>query len=104
MLESVFQKDLIKKLKLVFPSCIVLKNDPNYIQGMPDLTIIYGNMAALLECKRSEHEHHQPNQDYYVNFINEHGGFAAFVYPSNEEKIILDLQSYFNNALIYKKK
>ena len=33
MLENKFQANLIKELKERFPGCIVMKNDPTYIQG-----------------------------------------------------------------------
>ena len=38
--ESKFQAGLIKELKQRFPGSIVFKNDPNYIQGVPDLLIL----------------------------------------------------------------
>lgn len=31
--ESEFQAKLIKKLKELFKGCIILKNDPEYLQG-----------------------------------------------------------------------
>ena len=39
--ENKFQADLIKELKQLFPGCMILKNDANYIQGIPDLTIFF---------------------------------------------------------------
>ena len=38
-LERDFQAKLIKELKVMFKGCIIVKNDPNYIQGIPDLLI-----------------------------------------------------------------
>ena len=55
----------------MFPGAIVLKNDPNYIQGIPDLTVFYQDKWATLEVKKSENASHQPNQDYYVGLMNE---------------------------------
>ena len=40
-LEKEFQADLIKELKSRFSGCIVMKNDSSYIQGIPDLLILY---------------------------------------------------------------
>lgn len=94
MLENTFQAQLIKRLKAAFPDCIVLKNDPTYIQGIPDLTILYNNKWATLECKESQRAHHRPNQDYYVDIMNGMS-FSAFVYPENEEEIINKLVEYF---------
>lgn len=94
MLENTFQARLIKRLKTVFPDCIVLKNDPTYIQGIPDLTILYNNKWATLECKESKRARHRPNQDYYVDIMNGMS-FSAFVYPENQEEIINKLIEYF---------
>ena len=41
MRESQFQAQLIKKLNKMLPGIIILKNDPNYIQGIPDLILLY---------------------------------------------------------------
>ena len=63
MLERDYQRHVIKTLKDMFPGCIVLKTDPNYKQGIPDLLILYENHWGALEVKRSSKAHHQPNQD-----------------------------------------
>lgn len=54
--ESEFQGSLIKKIKQRFPGCLVLKNDPTYIQGIPDLLILHNDKWAALECKKSKRE------------------------------------------------
>ena len=89
--ESKFQRDLIWELKQRFPGCIVMKNDPNYIQGIPDLIILYKNKWAALECKRSAHEKHQPNQDYYISMMDDMS-FASFVYPENKEDVLYAME------------
>lgn len=94
MLESKFQKELIKELKEKFPGCMVLKNDSSYIQGIPDLLILYSNNWAALECKKDGSSSHQPNQDYYVNKMNDMS-FSRFIYPENKEEIINDLERAF---------
>ena len=65
--ESAFQASLIRTLEYIFPGCLVLKNDPNYKQGIPDLSVFYEKKWAALETKRSDDEPHRPNQDYYVD-------------------------------------
>lgn len=92
--ESKFQRKLINELHDTFPECIVLKNDPGYIQGFPDLTIFFGNKWAALEVKKSAHAHHQPNQEYYVSKLNEMSS-AFFVYPENKDEVIETLKRYF---------
>ena len=92
--ESKFQGELIKELKTRFPGCIVLKNDPDYIQGIPDLTIIYDNMWATLECKRSSSASKRPNQEYYVERMN-NMSFSRFIDPFNKEEVLNELQQAF---------
>ena len=92
--ESQFQARLIKKLKTLFPGCVVLKNDANYIQGIPDLIILWRNKWAILECKRESEAHKQPNQEYYINWGNE-SSFGRFISPENEEEVLNDLQQAF---------
>lgn len=92
--ESQFQKKLIAELKELFPGCVILKNDPNYIQGFPDLTILYKKHWAVLECKKSSNASHQPNQDIYVDGLNEMS-YSSFVYPENKEQVINELQQAF---------
>ncbi len=62
MLENKFQANLIKELKKRFPGCIVMKNDPTYIQGIPDLLVLHNDKWAALECKKSAGAKKQPNQ------------------------------------------
>ena len=93
--ESQFQARLIRRLKELFPGCIVLKNDSSYIQGIPDLTVLYKNHKwALLECKQKSEAHKQPNQLFYIERGNEMG-FARFICPENEEEVLHDLQQAF---------
>lgn len=91
ILESKFQSQLIKEIKTIFPNAIIMKTDPNYIQGLPDLLILNGDKWAALENKRSEKATHRPNQDYYVTMMNDMS-YASFVYPENKETILHELQ------------
>lgn len=92
--ESDFQNDLIHRLKDIFPGCIVLKNDANYKQGVPDLLILYGKHWAVLECKKSASASFRPNQEYYVDYFN-NMSFARTIYPENEEEVLHELQAAF---------
>lgn len=94
MLERDYQKHLVKKLKDIFPGCIVMKNDAQLKQGIPDLTILYKDKWACLEVKVSEKANHQPNQDYNVDKMNGMS-YAAFIYPENEELIFSELREVF---------
>ena len=91
MLESKFQANLIKELKSMFPGCIVMKQDANYIQGIPDLLILYKDKWAMLECKRSANASLQPNQKYYIDKTNEMS-FSRIIYPENKEEVFSELE------------
>lgn len=86
MLENKFQANLIKELKERFPGCIVMKNDPTYIQGIPDLLVLHKDKWASLECKKSAGAKKQPNQEYYVDRMNQMS-FSRFICPENKEEV-----------------
>ena len=78
----------------MFPGCIVTKMDSGDIQGIPDLLILYKNKWATLENKRSANASKRPNQEYYVNKMNEMS-FSRFIYPENKEEVLNDLRKTF---------
>lgn len=94
--ETKYQGELIKRIEKRFPGCFVMKNDEQYRQGTPDLTILYKDKWAVLEVKRDETEMSKPvpNQPYYVERLNSMG-FSAFVYPSNEDEVLDAIQRSF---------
>lgn len=81
----------------MFPGCLILKNDANYIQGIPDLTILYKNMWAALECKNSLNEVYQPNQEYYLELLDDMS-FASMICPENKEAVLYELQQSFSTG------
>jgi hypothetical protein len=89
--ESSFQALLIKEIQDRFPGSIILKNDPTYIQGIPDLTILFGERWAALECKKSESASKQPNQEYYVNIMNKMS-YSAFIFPENKNEVLNEME------------
>lgn len=96
ILESKFQGDLIKEIKERFPGAIVLKTDPNYIQGFPDLLILFNEHWAALECKRSEHAHVQPNQEHYIDVLDMMS-FASFINPTMKEEVLNAMERTFRS-------
>jgi hypothetical protein len=96
MLENLIQAKLIRDLKDIFPGCIVMKNDSSYIQGIPDLLVLYNNKWASLEVKKSANASRQPNQEYYVDKMNEMS-FSRFICPENRDEVIEELRLYFTN-------
>jgi hypothetical protein len=97
MAENRYQATVIKKLKKLFPGAIVLKNDANYMQGIPDILILFGFRWALLEVKDSATAEERPNQRYYVDKGNDMS-FAAFIYPENEMEVLRGLQLAFGDC------
>lgn len=95
MKESKFQSDLKKELQGMFPECIITKLDSGDIQGIPDLLVLYKDKWAVLENKRSVNASHQPNQDYYVDKMN-NMSFASFIYPENKDEVLAKLRKKFN--------
>lgn len=92
--ESAFQLALVKKLRSMDCVVEVIKNDANYIQGFPDLTVYLRNGKwAMLECKREDQSSKRPNQPYYIRTMNA-CGFARFIEPGNEEEVLRDLCQY----------
>ena len=92
--ENKYQRGLRQRILDRFPGSIILKNDPNYIQGIPDLLVLYGPHWAMLEVKKEAHAHHQPNQDYYVKKLDGMS-FSSFIYPENEEVVLDEMERAF---------
>lgn len=96
-LERVFQSALIRELKQRFPGCVVLKTDANYIQGFPDLLLLYGRHWAALECKKGAGAAKRPNQEYYVGQLDGMS-FARFISPENKEEVLYELERSFQTG------
>ena len=94
MLENKFQSKLIKELKEMFPGCIIMKNDSSYVQGIPDLLVLFKNKWASLEVKKSANARRQPNQEYYVGLMDEMS-FSKFISPENKDEVIKALRAHF---------
>jgi hypothetical protein len=90
-LERDFQAKLIKDIKDRFDGCMVMKLDSSYIQGIPDLLILHNDRWATLECKKNLGAHKQPNQEYYVERMNDMS-FSRFICPENKEEVLNELQ------------
>jgi hypothetical protein len=94
-LESGFQDRLIKELKELFPGCMTFKMDQ--IQGIPDLLVLYKNKWASLECKKFARAKRQPNQEYYVELMN-NMSFSRFISPENKDAVLGELRRVFEKA------
>lgn len=92
--ENKYQPGLIKRIEARFPGCLILKNDEQYLQGIPDLTVLTDQGWAVLETKAGEKSSKRPNQEHYVQRLSELG-FSAFINPSNEEEVLDAIQRSF---------
>ncbi len=95
-LEKDFQSKLIKELKKMFVGCMVMKLDSSYIQGIPDLLVLYGNKWVSLECKRNAGASKRPNQEHYVKLMDKMS-FSRFICPENKEEVLNELQQTFKS-------
>lgn len=97
MLESKFQSEVISDLESMFNGVFILKNDSGYLQGIPDLLVLYRNKWAMLEVKPSINAKYRPNQEWYIELLDGMS-FAAMICPENKEDIYSDLQQTFRSA------
>lgn len=94
MNETQYRGLLLTKLRDLFPGCVILRTDPSYVQGIPDILILFQDKWAMLEIKISGNASVRPNQRYYVERLGEMS-FASFINPENEEEVLNDLQFAF---------
>lgn len=87
-LESGFQDKFKKELLERFPGSMVFKMDQ--VQGIPDILVLYEDKWASFECKRNDSSHKQPNQEYYVDLMNQMS-FSRFVNKDNMNEVLDEL-------------
>lgn len=96
MRERDFQAKFITTLNQRFPGCLILKNDPSYRQGIPDIVMLYNDRWAAFEFKSAHDASVRPNQKHYVDLMDQMS-FAAFVDPDTEEEVLNALQFAFSS-------
>lgn len=94
VLERHYQPTVIARLRELLPGCLVLKNDPGYLQGIPDLVFFYEDRWGMLEVKPSIFASYRPNQEYYIDLLNSMS-YAQMICPENEEEVYLEIQRTF---------
>lgn len=82
--EGRYQDSLIDRIEAAFPNAVVLKTDPSYIQGFPDLLVLLGDKWVAAEVKKSKDEPYQPNQPWWLSYLDSLGS-AVRVDPSCED-------------------
>lgn len=96
MKENKFKQNLKKEIDAMFPGCMQFDLDPNDLNGIPDLLILYKDKWASLECKRETKASHRPLQDYYVDLMNQMS-FSRIIFPENKEEVLNELQQSFSS-------
>ncbi len=94
--ENRFQAETVKEIKKRLPGAIVTKMDANYIQGIPDILVLYEDRWATLEFKRSEEDYKKslsrnPNQPYYVERMS-NMSYSSFIFPENKEEVLNEME------------
>lgn len=95
--EGKFKTHFIARLRELFPGCYILKNDAEYLQGIPDLLLLWEERWAIFEVKRkppTSSRDFEPNQEWYLEDLDRMS-FAACVFPENEEEVLDALQRQF---------
>jgi len=97
-LERNYQAQVLKRIRAMAPGIWTLKNDANYLQGVPDWTVLYGKHWAGLEIKRKKPRpgtsDFRPNQEWYIAEFDSMG-FCACLYPENEREVLSALRKAF---------
>lgn len=75
---------------------MVLRLDPSNFQGIPDILVLYKDKWASLECKKGRKAARRPNQEYYVDLMDQMS-FSSFIFPENEEEVLDALQRTFES-------
>ena len=95
--EGKFQDDLITHLNERFPGCFVLVKPGYYVQGFPDLLVLYKNHWAALEVKKSLNADYEPNQEWWIAELDTFG-FASMICPENCKEILDEVQRSFEDC------
>lgn len=96
-LESKYKVGLKQRIRQRFPGCILMKPDEQYMQGVPDILVLFKNTWAMLEVKRAKGAPKQANQDHWIRIFG-NMSFASFIDPSNESEVLDAMESAFGLA------
>lgn len=96
-LEAVFQKKVLRKLKDI-PNSMFFTKEAVSIRGISDILGVCNGKFIALELKRSESEANKKTgrivlQKYFLQQVNDKGGYGALVHPANLGEIILKLHT-----------
>lgn len=92
-LEAETQAAFVKRLRKSFERVLILKNDSGYLQGIMDLTVILPGAIIFIEVKPYVGAPYEPNQEYYLDLVQQFGFFSCTLTPENEEEVFRAIQA-----------
>lgn len=94
--ESNFVRDVMRPdLESYFPGIVIIKQEPNAsFQGIQDYILLFEDKWAALETKAKPKSQRRPNQEYYVDKMNDMS-YSAFANPENWQEVLHALQEAF---------
>lgn len=95
MSEATFRTKFLKDVKDLSPDIIIEFADPQRRNGIPDVIIFYKKKFARIETKKSKNASKRLHQQYYIDYFNNQGIYAAFLTPENKEEVFNALRRYF---------
>lgn len=97
MLESEFKRSFKLRLKVrLLGIDLDFIENKNNARSTPDLIILGSPMWVALEFKTSARAKRQPNQSYHIQRMDQKS-YARFVYPSNVEEVLDELEELFTS-------
>ena len=82
-IEARLQTKIVKLLKSEGFWVMVLSPNSGVPDGHPDVIGLKNGYYVAIEVKASENAEKQPLQQYTIDLLKNHGGFAYFVWPDN---------------------
>lgn len=92
VLESKFERDFCKKLRMVHPDILITKLTGK--PGIPDRCVFFHGKHCFLEFKRSSSASKRPLQDWYIDNLGKHT-YTSFVSPENASEVFQGVLKHF---------
>ena len=103
--ESTFQGNFIDRLRKRFHGIRVIIKEAGSIRGLPDIYGCYRGSHFELELKKNKEEASKNTgrivlQKREIRKCQVAGGYGAFVYPENADKILDEMEAFFATRVV----